>query len=274
MARIRTIKPEFAHSESMGRISRDARLCFVMMWTIADDAGRLRGASRMLASLLFPYDDDAPKLIDSWLCELEDENCIVRYLVDGSQYIQIVKWLEHQKIDRPSASKIPEFDEGSRIVSNDREGSCEDLDLGPRTKDQERANALVVSDDVIEAINAYNAIADKAGLPIAQRITDKRKSAVKARLRECGGLDGWHSALAKLEASDWCCGRADRSDGWKADLDFLTQSKSFTRLMEGFYDNRSGHQKRGQSSVDRLKAGAAAFMAHDVAGGPDAAGYG
>ena len=59
MARIRTIKPEFPQSESMGRVSRDARLCFVMLWTIADDSGRLRGNSRMLASLLFPYDDDA-----------------------------------------------------------------------------------------------------------------------------------------------------------------------------------------------------------------------
>jgi hypothetical protein len=59
MARIRTIKPEFPQSESMGRISRDARLLFVQLWCICDDHGRTRAASRMLASLLFPYDDDA-----------------------------------------------------------------------------------------------------------------------------------------------------------------------------------------------------------------------
>lgn len=107
MARIRTIKPDFPHSESMGRVSRDARLLFVMLWTIADDAGRLRGNSRMLASLLFPYDDDAGSLIGGWLDELEREGCIARYSVDGGAYVEIRNWLNHQKIDKPSASKIP-----------------------------------------------------------------------------------------------------------------------------------------------------------------------
>ena len=49
MARIRTIKPEFPQSESMGRVSRDARLLFVQLWCICDDHGRTRAASRMLA---------------------------------------------------------------------------------------------------------------------------------------------------------------------------------------------------------------------------------
>ena len=57
MARIRSIKPELPQSESMGNVSRDARLTFVQLFTLADDEGRLRGNSRMLASLLFPYDD-------------------------------------------------------------------------------------------------------------------------------------------------------------------------------------------------------------------------
>jgi hypothetical protein len=132
MARIRTIKPEFPQSESMGNVSRESRLCFIMLWTIADDSGRLRGASRMLASLLFPYDNDAPKLMDKWLGELEHEKCIQRYEVDGAQYIQIANWLDHQKIDRPSQSKFPPFDEASRIVAKPREPSSGDL----RTKDQ------------------------------------------------------------------------------------------------------------------------------------------
>jgi hypothetical protein len=113
MARIRTIKPEFCQSESMGRISREARLLFVQMWTLADDAGRLRASSRMLASLLYPYDDDVPGLINAWLSELEDQGCILQYEADNTRYAEICNWLDHQKIDRPSPSKIPSFDEGS-----------------------------------------------------------------------------------------------------------------------------------------------------------------
>ena len=114
VGRIRTIKPEFPQSESMGRVSREARLCFILLWTIVDDAGRTRASSRMLASLLYPYDDDAPSLIEGWLVELESERCLYRYEVDGNSYLQICKWLSHQKIDRPSQSKIPPFDEHSR----------------------------------------------------------------------------------------------------------------------------------------------------------------
>jgi len=136
MARIRCIKPEFPQSESIGRLSRDARLLFVELWTIADDAGRARAASRMLASLLFPYDNDAPGLIDGWLRELEAEGCVVRYEVEGSTYLQVANWLKHQKIDKPSASRLPQFDEASRKVAKPREPSAPDL--GPRTLDQEK----------------------------------------------------------------------------------------------------------------------------------------
>ena len=106
--RIRTIKPEFWQSESMGRVSREARLCFIGLWSMADDSGRTRAASRMLASMLYPYDDDAPQLVDSWLDELEAEGCIRRYVVDGNHYADIPAWADHQKIDRPSKSKLPE----------------------------------------------------------------------------------------------------------------------------------------------------------------------
>lgn len=108
MARIRTIKPEFPQSESMGRLSRDARLLFVLMWTIADDEGRLRGSSKFLCGQLFPYDDDVRESIDSWVDELAAEECIVRYTVNDSQYVQIVEWKQHQKIDRPTKSRFPD----------------------------------------------------------------------------------------------------------------------------------------------------------------------
>jgi hypothetical protein len=129
MARIRTIKPEFPQSESMGRVSRDARLTFILLWTLADDAGRLRGNSRMLASLLFPYDDDARAHIDTWLQELERERCITRYAIGSDAYLEVSEWRKHQKIDKPSASRLPSPQEASAPapthVANPREPSRE-----------------------------------------------------------------------------------------------------------------------------------------------------
>jgi len=125
VARIRTIKPEFPQSESMGRVSRDARLLFIMLFTVADDSGITRGNSRMLASLLFPYDDDAPTSIEAWLTELEEEACVIRYVTGGQSYLQICNWLNHQKIDKPTPSKFPSFAnlrEDSRILPVGEEG--------------------------------------------------------------------------------------------------------------------------------------------------------
>lgn len=149
MARIRSIKPEFCQSETIGKLSRDARLLFVQLWTVVDDEGRARGAPRMLASLLFPYDDDAPALIEGWMIELEKVGCIRRYSSEGSSYLDIPQWLLHQKIDHPTKSRLPAFI--SAILGNPREPSREIAkppeplapDLGPRTltKKDSEANA-------------------------------------------------------------------------------------------------------------------------------------
>ena len=134
MARIRTIKPEFPHSESMGRVSRDARLLFILLWTLADDSGITRGSSRILASLLFPYDDDAKKIIDKWISELERENSVVRYVVEGHTYLQVLNWAKHQRIDKPTPSRLPPFDEASRVsleTSREVPNSSDGIRSGP-----------------------------------------------------------------------------------------------------------------------------------------------
>ncbi|MFO1080839.1 MAG: hypothetical protein U1E23_09465 [Reyranellaceae bacterium] len=147
MARIRTIKPEFCESESVGKLSRNARLLFILLWTFVDDSGKSRASSRLLASRLYPYDDDAMEEIGGWLEELELGGHIRLYEVDGAQYLDIPKWLNHQKIDHPSKSRIPDFREDSRALASDPETFApHTLDLGPvpRTKDlgpSERASA-------------------------------------------------------------------------------------------------------------------------------------
>jgi hypothetical protein len=185
VARIRSIKPEFPQSETVGRLSRDARLLFIMLWTIADDEGRSRAASRMLASLLYPYDDDAPKHIGRWLDDLEREECIRRYEVEGAQYLEIVNWLKHQKIDKPSRSRLPAFSEHS---PKPREASRSlATDLGPRTLDQDlgedqvsRAVALV-SDWPADWFEKFWAQYPK-------RVEKKKTQAILDRLRRSGSL--------------------------------------------------------------------------------------
>lgn len=104
------------------------------------------------------------------------------------------------------------------------------------------------------AVAAYNAMAEKAGLPKAQLLTDKRRKSLAHRLQECGGLDGWRAAMDRVGASTFLTGK---KIDWRADFDFVLQAKSFTKIMEGSYDNKPAPQQSGKhgwvSAQDALR---------------------
>jgi hypothetical protein len=133
--RIRSIKPEFWESESLGRVSREARLLFIGLFSCCDDVGRARASSRLLASRLFPYDDDAFKRLPGWIAELEKQGCIRIYVVDGESYLDLPKWANHQKIDKPSASKLPSFDD---VREDSREFENNSLGTGNGNREEEQ----------------------------------------------------------------------------------------------------------------------------------------
>ena len=140
--RIRSIRPEITDSQTLARCKREARLLFLLLFTIADDDGRLPGDPVFIARKLFPYDRDANlfDLVDGWLAELETVLSIVRYEADGNHWIAIPQWRRHQKIDKPTASRIPApsglNSDGSRSIfagdSPDIRGGLDDDSTGER----------------------------------------------------------------------------------------------------------------------------------------------
>lgn len=107
MARIRSIKPEFPEDESLGLVSRDARFLFVLLWTRCDDLGRFRSSPSLLASHLFPYDDDVTaKSVAAWMDELVAIERLRFYEVNGQQYGEVVNWAKHQRIDNASKQNL------------------------------------------------------------------------------------------------------------------------------------------------------------------------
>lgn len=113
--RIRTIKPEFWISESVGRLTRDSRLTFIGLWSVADDHGRFRADPRYLAGQLYPYDSDALEVINAALVELTREGSLTLYVAAGSAYGVLNGWKTHQKIDKPSAAKLPSLADGEVV---------------------------------------------------------------------------------------------------------------------------------------------------------------
>jgi hypothetical protein len=107
MARIRTIQPHFSRSPSIRNLSHEARLLFVLLWTVVDDSGRCHAAPDDLAKVLYPQEFDVPPHIELWLDELEREGCIERYEYEEIDYLHIVHWRKHQVICHPTKSYLP-----------------------------------------------------------------------------------------------------------------------------------------------------------------------
>ena len=91
-------------------------------------------------------------------------------------------------------------------------------------------------DELQIALAEYNQTAKQVGWPVAAKFDEDRRRKLRQRLNDAGGLAGWRQALIKASASNHC--RGQNSRGWVLSLDFLLQASSFTKLMEGNYDNR------------------------------------
>ena len=83
-----------------------ARLMFIGLWNFADDAGRHPLSAKQVKAEIFPADDLTGENILGMLDELSRNDLIVRYAVDGKEYLQITGW-HHQRIDKPQKAKHP-----------------------------------------------------------------------------------------------------------------------------------------------------------------------
>lgn len=108
MPRIRTIKPDAFKSDSLSLVPRGTRWTFAGLWTYADDEGRARDDARLIKAELYPLDDDMTRdEVEADLRRLAEIDGICRYEVGGKRYLHMPNW-DHQKINRPTPSRLPE----------------------------------------------------------------------------------------------------------------------------------------------------------------------
>ncbi len=109
MARIRTVKPDLFVNERVAACSVTAVVTYIGLFTQSDDHGRHRDNPAIIAGLLWPLRaEHTPVHVEEDLQQLADAGLICRYTgCDGKRYLHINGWYEHQKIDRPSQSRLP-----------------------------------------------------------------------------------------------------------------------------------------------------------------------
>lgn len=107
MSRMRTrlIEPGFFQNEDLAALPPHGRLLFAGLWCLADREGRLDDRPPKIRALLFAY-EEVP--INELLDGLAKVGLVTRYEVDGRKYLQVNKFLEHQKPhQREEKSAIP-----------------------------------------------------------------------------------------------------------------------------------------------------------------------
>lgn len=107
MPRIRTIKPDFFTSDTVSELPLRARLTWIGLWTHCDDYGRCRDNVKLIKAAIWPLDNVSLRDIDEDLDTLTARGRLIRYTVDGKNYLAVPTWTEHQRVSHPAKSRIP-----------------------------------------------------------------------------------------------------------------------------------------------------------------------
>lgn len=108
MARIRTIKPSMFSSLTVCAWPVDVRWTFAGLFTYLDDHGRGLDETRLIKAELYPLDDRmTPRKVEEHVALIASSGPLCRYEVAGQRYLHIITWREHQRVNRPTPSRIP-----------------------------------------------------------------------------------------------------------------------------------------------------------------------
>ncbi len=103
------IDPSIWADEDFGKLSSDAKVMFIGLFSNADDAGVLPGDPTYLSATIFPFNGLSPKKASKICKEIETKMKSVFFYSDNcKKYIKLKKFLVYQKINRPSPSKYPQ----------------------------------------------------------------------------------------------------------------------------------------------------------------------
>jgi hypothetical protein len=232
--RIRTVKPGFFSSEDLSSVSETAHLLAAGLLCYADDDGFFNANPALIKAQVFPLRDTSGS-IQQMLSEL---SCIgfIRLGTgcDARRYGHVVKFLEHQRINRPTPSRIKDlqitwdesvsahggFSEDSLLEGKGIELKGREEHLTSTAKNALDQPVLIEDvptvnlDELVQVVWTYF-IAAIAKHPKQFKWTPKRRSLGLDRLRDAKDKGGsWENAVEllklcveRLKSSPWHNGK-------------------------------------------------------------------
>lgn len=140
--------------------------------------------------------------------------------------------------------------EGEREVEEEKEKGKENFPSGSKPDAQRPAPPPApVPYDEIQAL--YNRLCPS--LPKCTAMSDARKKAIKARIRNGYTLDDFRRLFENAEDSEFLKGQNNRN--WTATFDWLVADANMAKVLDGNYDNRAQSQyQQARNPVKFTKA--------------------
>lgn len=172
--------------------------------------------------------------------------------------ITIPSWGKHQSIEKLEARRdyMRDYMKGYRekqqqiACSHETGSKClrkqcvSSLDIEEDKEEDKEKEEDKRTASVDEVVKKFNETC--VDLPKVQRVTDARRKAVKARIKDVG-LDTVLSVIEAANESDFLSGRV--SD-WRATFDWIMKPANFAKILEGNYANRKRKQPEAGGEYD------------------------
>lgn len=169
-------------------------------------------------------------------------------IVEG--IITIPNWNKHQTLDAYERKK-----ERDRLYQEERRAKQRALIEKSSDKSSERTSDVAVSDidkdkdkerdirgnrvDYQQIADMYNATC--VSFPRLTRLSEKRKRAIKARLRKYS-IDDIKRGFELAEESDFLKGENNRN--WSATFDWMMNDANMAKILDGNYKNKDAKQSK------------------------------
>ena len=180
--RIRSIKPEFWRSDDITTLSIEDRLLFIGMWSYVDDNGVGLDKLAAITADLFAGDlEHDPRetfaRVSRGLQNLSDHGRIVRYTVNGKDYLAVTNWSKHQRIDKPNKPRFPQPDAENSTIRDTLPTPSRHPRETPAPGTEEQGNRGTGEQNK-RAASGDDAALDSTSTPIEQTITASAYEAV------------------------------------------------------------------------------------------------
>lgn len=247
MARIRTIKPEFWTHEDLSELPEATHMLAAALLNHADDEGYFNAHPGLIKAACCPLREPSVSIPDSLILLVSVEYLRLGTGEDGKRYGQVVTFDDHQRVNRPTPSKIKalpiEWDDSTTHHARLIEPSPPER----KGKEQGTGNGkeapVVPSGDESAVVEAYHRI-----LPKCQRIAvlnPKRKKRITAATklaRQVAREQGWSwepetfwtSYFGECATDPWMRGEVanPKNPSWVQNLDVLLAEDRFAGVMD------------------------------------------